>query len=65
MGILNFLLSWDQLGYSPSLSYKGEKRHNTMLGAVLSLSIKTLVVIQLYQKLVSLIDMDSPSIQSY
>ena len=60
-----FLLGLDILGHPLSISYKGNKKHPTFLGATLSTALRVFVLIQLYTQLTSLILMSDPNISSY
>ena len=60
-----FLLSRDLLGRANSINFKGEDSYNTKVGAVLSIGILIIVLIQLIKNSVNLTDMRDPSILQY
>ena len=60
-----FLLSRDLLGRANSINFKGEDSYNTKVGAVISVGIFIIVLIQLIGKTVDLTDMRDPSILQY
>ena len=47
MGLLNFLQGFDKFGHSLALTYKGSDKHQTKLGAFITIMIQILVVVQL------------------
>lgn len=47
MGMLSLLLGRDQMGHTLGINYKGNDSHPSVLGAVLTLGIQIVVLIQL------------------
>ena len=65
MGFLKLLLGRDQMGYEPKLTYMGNQQYRTKLGAVLTLLVQLLVIMQLIKQLVKLVEMSEPNVHSY
>ena len=65
MKFLSFLLKRDSMGKTLGVHYKNKDSFPTRLGAILSISVKVMVLIKLVQKSIILLDMSDPSIHSY
>ena len=65
MGLISFILRRDSLGHPLAINYKGNEEHPSFLGAFISITIHLLVSVQLLYKLIELLDMSDPSIQSF
>ena len=64
MGFLNFIVGRDVLGHQIGINYKGSMQYQTLLGAVISITIQALVLVKLFLKTEALISMSDPSIES-
>ena len=65
MGVLKFLRDRDNFGFLFSLNYKGDETHQTYLGAIVSLAIKVVVLLQLINLMIAMIQMSEPAIIAY
>ena len=65
MSFTSLLLSRDMLGHPLSINYKGSATFKTILGAILSIGIQVLVLIQLIQLTIDMVQMNDPIILSY
>ena len=65
MTLKDFLLSRDELSHPVTMNYRGGDVFPTKLGAALSIGIKILVLIYLVQDMTELVEMTSPTIESY
>ena len=66
MGRLHdFFLSRDQLGYNPTLKYKGSDTHHSKVGAFISIGIQVMTATYLILRIISLVAMTDPTITVY
>ena len=65
MGFLSFLLSRDAMGHAFSINYKGNDTFPTFCGAILTVAIQVLTLVQLLKLSIEMLEMSEPSIQSY
>ena len=65
MGLLSFLLSRDAMGHAFSINYKGNGAYPTLCGAILTIAIQVLTLVQLVKLSTEMIEMSEPIIQSY
>ena len=57
-----FFLGRDILGHSISINYRGNTSYNTYLGALLTIGVQMLVLVQLVQKSIDLYSMEDPNV---
>ena len=62
MSLLRFLLARDSIGHAFAITYKGSDQFPTLIGAILTILIKCLVIVQLVKKSIDLVEMSDPSI---
>ena len=60
-----FLLSCDQLGYNPTLKYKGSDTHHSKVGAFISIAILVMTTTYLILRMISMVAMTDPTITVY
>ena len=65
MGLLKFIRDRDNFGFLFNLNYKGDEMYQTYLGAVSTISIKVIVLLQLINLAIALYDMSEPAIRTY
>lgn len=65
MGFLSFLLARDNLGHPVTLNYKGNDNHPSCCGAILTISIKIMVLFYCLQEASEMVSMGNPAVQSY
>ena len=65
MGLISFLLSRDAMGHAFSINYKGNGAFPTLCGAILTMAIQVLTLVQLVKLSTEMTEMSEPNIQSY